>query len=60
MPEQKIQADDLQVGDVITSTPDPITVRELSTGPAGMVITNPTAADELVGRAWEWVTVDRP
>ncbi|GHA94459.1 hypothetical protein [Streptomyces chryseus] len=60
MPEKKIQADDLKVGDVITSTPEPVTVREISTGPGGMVITNPTAEDEVTGRAWEWVTVDRP
>ncbi|WP_327415424.1 hypothetical protein [Streptomyces sp. NBC_01233] len=60
MPTQTIQADDLKTGDVITSTPEPVTVREISTGPAGMVITNPTAPDELVGRAWEWVTVERP
>ncbi|MFE3378744.1 hypothetical protein [Streptomyces anulatus] len=60
MPEQRIQADDLRVGDVVTSTPQPITVREISTGPAGLVLANPFDADELIDRAWQWATVDRP
>lgn len=60
MSEQRIQAEGLQVGDVVTSTPQAVTVREISTGPAGLVIANPFDRDELIGRAWEWVTVDRP
>ncbi|MDH6489634.1 hypothetical protein [Streptomyces sp. SAI-127] len=56
----RIQADDLQVGDIITSGPGPVTVRELKRGDGGDLITNPDAPDEIKGHAWEWVDVDRP
>ena len=59
MTEQRIHADDLTVGDVITDTPQPVTVEKIETGPGGLVVVNPGQEDEMTGRAWQNVNVIR-
>ncbi|GGT43513.1 hypothetical protein [Streptomyces purpureus] len=54
-----IQSHDLAPGDVITSTPTPVTVRTVDHGEGARVTVNTGAPDEASGFAWQWVTVDR-
>jgi hypothetical protein len=56
----RIQANDLAIGDTITSGPAHVRVRNVRHGDGGVLVTNPGAPDELEGNAWEWVDVDRP
>lgn len=60
MPLHTIAADELTIGDVITSTPAPITVRDIKRAPGGVVTVNPDATDEATGHVWNEVTVERP
>lgn len=59
MTRKTMPADDLAVGDVITSVPEPVTVREVTRAPNGAVVVNPGAVDEAKGWPWEAVTVER-
>ncbi|MFH8813102.1 hypothetical protein ACH4GZ_38885 [Streptomyces hygroscopicus] len=59
MNERRIHANDLTIGDVITGTDQPVTVQAIETGEGGLVVVNPGQQDEMRGRAWQNVIVQR-
>jgi hypothetical protein len=55
---ERIQADDLRVGDVIENTHGVhITVQAIHRTDAGCLDVNPGQEGEMNGHAWEWVKV---